>query len=160
MADPDYMDEKYRPWCCPEPRCRPLYQVGQTEAGQPGESWSCWGGMAEPVVFVYDGVEHSNDLNSCHYTPLKGVVRFQENFGDWLAFEACYHAALQRLGVGHGLSCGPGLDAPLTEAVDVLAASVIASDKRGEKIEPEDVKHAARRVRVLIDKARREREAQ
>jgi hypothetical protein len=37
----------------------------------PGESWFCFG-RAPEVVFTYDGVEHTNDLRSCTYTPLKG----------------------------------------------------------------------------------------
>ncbi|KKN21884.1 hypothetical protein LCGC14_0921130, partial [marine sediment metagenome] len=52
------MTETYtRPWCCPEPRCKPVwnYQVGAEPT--PGDSFVCFGEMAEPVAFTYDGSE-------------------------------------------------------------------------------------------------------
>ena len=48
-----------------------------------GQSFTCWGKMEQPVTFIYDGVDHTNDLNCCHYTPLKGLIRWQENADDW-----------------------------------------------------------------------------
>lgn len=91
-----------RPWCCPEPRCSPIHQLKDSEyldisAAQPGESWSCFGTMKEAVTFSYDGVEHANDLNSCHYSALKGVIRFQENEADWEALEIAYRRARQKV---------------------------------------------------------------
>lgn len=91
-----------RPWCCPEPRCRPVYQVKDSDyekltAPVPGESFFCFGMMARPVTFTYDGVEHTNDLNSCSYTALKGVIRFQENETDWEALEIAYRRARQKV---------------------------------------------------------------
>lgn len=89
-----------RPWCCPEPRCAPLHLLRDGDASrtavEPGESFVCFGHAPE-VAFTYDGVEHSNDLRSCHYSPLKGVVAFQENREDWEALKAGYWRALNAL---------------------------------------------------------------
>jgi hypothetical protein len=68
-----------RPWCCPEPRCTPLHLLA--EAAAPGESFVCFG----------------KDLRSCHYTPLKGLIAYQENRGDWEAMRAGYWRALAAL---------------------------------------------------------------
>ncbi len=91
-----------RPWCCPEPRCRPVLQVADSAAGplgtpQPGQSFGCWGRLTEDVRFEYDGVEHRNDLKSCQYTALKGVMSWQENRDDWVLMAAAYHLALSRI---------------------------------------------------------------
>lgn len=90
------------PWCCPEPRCLPLHQLKDSDYSdisqpEPGQSWLCHGAMKQPVTFTYDGVEHENDLNSCSYTPLKGVIRNQENKEDWENIVAAYTRALMRL---------------------------------------------------------------
>jgi hypothetical protein len=53
--------------------------------------------MPRPVAFSYDGSEHQNDLNHCDYTPLKGIIRWQENEDDWLAAERFYGRARQKL---------------------------------------------------------------
>lgn len=87
-----------RPWCCPEPRCEPLINLRDGEykditKPEPGHTWTCWGALAEPIEFVYDGVRHSNDLTVCHYTALKGVLRFQDNAADWNALATYYHYA-------------------------------------------------------------------
>jgi len=87
-----------RPWLCPERRCTPLLNLRDGEYAditvpEPGHSWTCWGRMAEPVTFVYDGVEHTNDHNCCHYTPLKGVIRWEENPDDWSSLATYYHLA-------------------------------------------------------------------
>lgn len=95
-----------RPWCCPEPRCTPVYALGEValveNAGvpMPGESFICFGKMPERIEFVYDGCDHANDLRSCHYTPLKGVVANQENADDWRAIVNAYSRALDHLGDG------------------------------------------------------------
>jgi hypothetical protein len=98
-------EEPPRPWCCPEPTCRPVYQHSENEnlsRPVPGESFSCFGRMERPVVFEYDGVSHRNDLNSCHYTPLKGVIRWQENADDWALLAGMYAAALKALSGSQG----------------------------------------------------------
>lgn len=87
-----------RPWLCPEPRCMPLLNLRDGDyrditVPEPGFGFVCWGRMPEPVVFVYDGVEHPNDLNSCHYTPLKGLIRWQENEADWNVLASYYRMA-------------------------------------------------------------------
>lgn len=81
-----------RPWCCPEPRCTPLTNVANFDLAEPtpGESFWCWGVMETPVTFVYDGVEHPNEFNSCFYSALKGVIRSQECEDDWRVLRRCY----------------------------------------------------------------------
>ena len=91
-----------RPWCCPEPRCAPIYQIKDGSAAaldqpQPGQSFSCFGKMTEPVAFEYDGVKHVNELSSCHYTTLKGVMRWQEAREDWMLLAEGYTKALAQL---------------------------------------------------------------
>lgn len=54
-------------------------------------------GEAPEVRFVYDGVEHVNDTRSCVYTPLKGVVSWQENAEDWRALANAYGRAVRAL---------------------------------------------------------------
>ena len=93
-----------RPWCCPEPRCTPIYQYpwNVVRKVDPGSSFSCFGVMDRAVVFIYDGNEHANDLNHCDYTPLKGVIRWQENRDDWIGLRDMATAALARLDVIEG----------------------------------------------------------
>lgn len=91
-----------RPWCCPEPKCTPVFQLKDSDYEDitipvTGESFFCFGLMERPVTFSYDGVEHNNDLNSCSYTALKGVIRFQENEADWEALEIAYRRARQKV---------------------------------------------------------------
>lgn len=91
-----------RPWCCPEPRCLPLWQVRDSSSEplakpQPGQSWACWGRLGRTVEFEYDGVMHANDLRSCFYTALKGVVSWHETADDWMLMEDGYHMAAARL---------------------------------------------------------------
>jgi hypothetical protein len=93
---------KRRPWCCPEHRCTPIHQIGERapwidRAITSGSSFLCFGRMESPVEFVYDGVRHTNDLRSCSYTPLKGVVANQENADDWRSLAVAYTSALAAL---------------------------------------------------------------
>jgi hypothetical protein len=91
------VNARERPWCCPEPRCAPLHILKDSDAGlQPGASFVCFG-KAPEVAFTYDGVEHVNDLRSCHYTPLKGLLAFQESAEDWDALRSAYGRALGAL---------------------------------------------------------------
>lgn len=69
---------------------------------EPGQSWFCFGQGDRETVFVYDGVEHTNDLNACTYTPLKGVIRFQENADDWFLMAHAYLMAMWKLGGRQG----------------------------------------------------------
>ena len=87
-----------RPWLCPEPRCTPLLNLRDGDYDditrpEPGQTWMCWGLMERPVSFIYDGVDHPNNCNACTYTPLKGVLRFQENPNDWEALANRYSRA-------------------------------------------------------------------
>ena len=95
-----------RPWLCPEPRCTPVMNLYDSDLDitqpAPGETFMCWGVMERPVTFVYDGVEHPNNCNGCAYTPLKGLLRFQEKPSDWEALANRYSraakAAREKLG--------------------------------------------------------------
>lgn len=86
-----------RPWCCPEPRCVPVHRLANDDLAkpQPGESFVCFGRMGRPVAFEYDGSEHANDLRSCHYTPLKGLIANQENVDDWRMLGRAYATAVK-----------------------------------------------------------------
>jgi hypothetical protein len=97
MAKDEGGEEWVRPWCCPEPRCTVLYHYNVWSPPQPGESFACFGVMDRAVEFVYDGKRHKNDLNHCDYTPLKGVVRWQDNEDDWIALERMYAMARRKL---------------------------------------------------------------
>lgn len=85
-----------RPWCCPEPRCMPLHTLVDDDGMQPGNSFVCFG-KAPEVEFSYDGIEHRNDLRHCDYTPLKGLIAYQENESDWQALKTAYWRALSAL---------------------------------------------------------------
>lgn len=90
-----------RPWCCPEPRCLPLHALKDGDAPpltepSPGESFVCFG-RAPKVAFTYDGINHANDARSCHFTPLKGLIAYQENAADWEALHRAYGRALTLL---------------------------------------------------------------
>lgn len=93
-----------RPWLCPESRCTPLLNLRDGDykditVPEPGHSFTCWGRMAEAVTFVYDGIDHTNDCNACHYTPLKGLIRWQENPDDWGVL-ASYYALARKKALG------------------------------------------------------------
>lgn len=94
--------ELSRPWCCPEPRCTPVHQVVGDDPNlaiaQPGESFICFGKNDDTIEFMYDHHYHRNDLRSCSYTPLKGVVANQENADDWRAIANAYKKALDAIG--------------------------------------------------------------
>jgi hypothetical protein len=68
----------------------------------PGDSMICFGLMPSPVEFVYDGHSHINDLNVCYATPLKGLIRTQENRDDWWLMRRAYDRALKRLAIVRG----------------------------------------------------------
>lgn len=90
-----------RPYCCPEPRCTPVHNHGDGESlaqVRPGQSFTCCGKMPEGIKFTYDGEVHPNDLNRCVYTPLKGIIRFQENATDWRSERTVLAVALRKLG--------------------------------------------------------------
>jgi hypothetical protein len=90
-----------RPWCCPEPRCTPLHNHGDGGSlaePRPGQSFTCLGRMDRSIKFTYDDVDHRNDLNRCHYTPLKGILRFQENVEDWRLERTVLAIGLRELG--------------------------------------------------------------
>lgn len=97
---PPRLSEEWRPWCCPEPRCVPVHTLSGSElplsVAEPGETFLCFG-AAPQVEFIYDGVKHVNDTRSCTYTPLKGVISYQENADDWRAISSAYNRAEKAL---------------------------------------------------------------
>lgn len=97
---PTRLGEEWRPWCCPEPRCIPVHTLSGSELplsqAEPGETFLCFG-AAPKVEFTYDGVRHANDTRSCTYTPLKGVISYQENADDWRAIAGAYSRAVSAL---------------------------------------------------------------
>jgi len=81
-----------RPKLCPCPRtCTPIYNSMVCDARikdesadmAQGYSGECIGKMSEAVEFIYGGSPHKNDMNRCVFTPLKGIIRFQENADDF-----------------------------------------------------------------------------
>ncbi len=50
-----------------------------------------------PITFTYDGHDHTNDLRSCHWTPLKGLIAWQENLDDWALLSAAYATARKQV---------------------------------------------------------------
>jgi len=90
-----------RPYNCPEHNCCPIFQAKDSNwdisTPKSGESFFCFGRMEKPTVFLYNGVEHKNNLSTCICTPLKGVIRFQENKNDWVWMKASYERALEKL---------------------------------------------------------------
>jgi hypothetical protein len=89
-----------RPWCCPEPTCTPVAQMSESaDLSQPvmGLAWWCLGKMERPRSFTYDGIEHTNNLNDCHYSPLKGVIRWEENADDIGTLASTYAIAAKKL---------------------------------------------------------------
>jgi hypothetical protein len=88
-----------RPWCCPDPQCRPLFQIdnGDLSEPAPGEAFSCFGNMGRIESFTYAGTDHANDLRSCHYTPFRGLLSFFENEDDWTLLSRGYATARKAL---------------------------------------------------------------
>ncbi len=86
-----------RPWCCPEPSCTLLHNDQVEATPTPGVSFICFGRMKREVAFTYDGETHASDLNHCDYTPLKGIIRWQENVADWRYILEQYNRALRTL---------------------------------------------------------------
>ena len=93
----------WRPWLCPErERCSPLTNLRDGEyrdigIPEPGQSWVCFGKMTQPIDFSYDGVDHTNSVRSCHYSPLKGLIQFHETPEDWSIMASGYRAAILAL---------------------------------------------------------------
>lgn len=84
----DIINRKSRPPLCPCPQsCRPLYNAladdPRLKTGDLNEGYSgdCIG-KADESVYVVGGQQHTNDMNHCVFTPLKGVIRFQVNRED------------------------------------------------------------------------------
>ena len=74
-----------RPFCCPDPqKCVPIHisPFFVNKELTAGYSASCYGYCSEKR-FIYDQVEHVNDISHCVITPLKGVIRFFNNIDDF-----------------------------------------------------------------------------
>lgn len=76
----------------------PIHQLANEDLAvpAPGDSFVCFGRMPVGIEFSYDGDRHANDLRSCHYTPLKGLIANQENRDDWAMLGRAYTSALKR----------------------------------------------------------------
>jgi hypothetical protein len=79
----------------------------------------CWGYLADAIKFEYDGARHANDLSSCWYTALKGVIRWQENVSDWMNTAADYWKALEKLPLSVLARCEPTIRHRLLEKREV-----------------------------------------
>jgi len=60
----------------------------------PAYAVHCCGELSEPLVWMMRGVEHVEDLSTCSYSPLKGVIRWLENLSDWAVLARTYRAAI------------------------------------------------------------------
>lgn len=115
QSSPTRMTSKDRPPICPCPRtCTPVFnalalnedlKTGDMSEGYSGE---CLGRMSETAEFTVGGVVHRNDLNRCVFTPLKGIIRFQENVGDWQSSVHVLLSALQVVAPFTCVACGEG----------------------------------------------------
>lgn len=85
-----------RPWCCPDHSCEPVHQA--LNEPQPELSFICLGRLPERSVVTVAHRRHPNDLRSCHYSPTKGVIAWQENEQDWRLLAAAYTDGLAALG--------------------------------------------------------------
>ena len=106
------MTDAERPWCCPEPRCVIGSQGDDSGAEpwsvpQPGRSFTCFGRAPREVTFVYDGVDHANDLNVCLYAPTKGMLRFQMNAADLWILAGDFLQALKTMSPDNYEAWGP-----------------------------------------------------
>jgi hypothetical protein len=84
------MSERWRPPFCPDPTgcaplIHPLTDSDNMTLDQRGYAVFCFGRLAEPLTWTFDGVEHVETLSTCQSSPLKGVVRWLENEADWSA---------------------------------------------------------------------------
>ena len=102
MADPMTTDDtrpRWRPPFCPDPSgCAPLIHPttdpDNMTLDRRGYAVFCWGRLADPLVWTFDGVEHVETLSTCQSSPLKGIVRWLENESDWSALIRGYRAAI------------------------------------------------------------------
>jgi hypothetical protein len=88
-----------RPHFCPfpvtcQPVIRPLTDSDNRTLDNPSFAVTCFGDT-EPLIWVFNDVEHREDLRSCHYSPLKGVVTWHENLEDWDVLAATYRMAAE-----------------------------------------------------------------
>lgn len=84
----DAINRRSRPIMCPcQKTCTPIFNGlagdDRITSGDMNEGYSgdCIG-KSLPIEYVVGGNVHSNDMNHCIFTPLKGVIRYQINEGD------------------------------------------------------------------------------
>lgn len=78
------IQEALRPECCPDRKdCKPIHVslMNTKENLDKGFSGSCYG-YCGTKTFQYGEATHHNDISHCIITPLKGVIRFFECYGD------------------------------------------------------------------------------
>lgn len=105
-------DRKSRPPLCPCPHsCQPLYNSmagdDRIKTGDINEGYSgdCIG-KGDESVYVVGGQTHTNDMNHCVMTPLKGVIRFQINQDDVGGMLQMCQAVLHQLNPRQCAVCG------------------------------------------------------
>lgn len=106
-----------RPKLCPCQRtCSPIFnsmvadsRIKDEEADMnQGYSGECVGKMSEAIEFIYGGSPHRNDLNRCVFTPLKGIIRFQECAGDIESSLLILNRTLDKIQPLQCCECGEG----------------------------------------------------
>ena len=85
--------------------CDPRIKDEQGDMAQ-GYSGECVGQMNDATEFVYGGAIHRNDVNVCVFTPLKGIIRYQENAEDLWSSIVVRRAALDKLNPLVCSNCG------------------------------------------------------
>ena len=92
--------EDWRPPFCPDrsgcsPLLHPLTDGDNMALNKPGYAVFCWGRLAKPLTWTFDGIEHAETLSTCQSSPLKGNIRWLENESDWSALARVYPYAIR-----------------------------------------------------------------
>ena len=71
-----------KPHLCPDKDCKRVWSNYSKDSFDRGASYTCWGKMTKPHLFIERETEHVNPYSYCVYTPLKGHIRFFVNSDD------------------------------------------------------------------------------
>lgn len=121
--------EHWRPAICPDragcaPLIHPMTDSDNLPAmDNPTFAIFCFGRLTEERRWTFNGVEHVEDLSTCQYSPLKGVIRWLENVSDWAALQRAYRAAI------------PAANESVAVAVAVNDVSDVTSAERAPSVE-------------------------
>lgn len=104
---------KQRPLLCPCPvSCTPIRNEfireddSQVQDLTEGISGECYGRASQTREFIVGGIHHKNTLNHCIFTPLKGVLQFQECEGDLESYIMLANRVLQEINPIQCTECG------------------------------------------------------